>query len=227
MPEVAIQMGRAQPKAPAAGDGDADLVERARNGDHQAFRAIVERYQGRLFRLAQRVLRDEEQARDAVQEAFLKIYRSLDRFEGRSSLYTWMYRLVMNQCLDLKRRDRSDRFVELEEERRGEEQDGLEMAPAGGSTGLGDPEAELQRSEIRSFVQKAVDELPEEARRTFLLREVDGLSYAEIAKSLRIPKGTVMSRLHYARKRLRAALLEAGMALPESGTSDEVEGVEA
>ena len=95
-------------KAPA----DADAVAQARGGDHDAFRVLVERYQGRAYRLALRVLRDEEQARDVVQEAFLKVYRSLDRFEGRSSFYTWLYRVVMNLCLDAKRRDRSDRHVE-------------------------------------------------------------------------------------------------------------------
>ena len=206
-------MGKqAHPEASRA-PSDAAVVERARSGDHEAFRVLVERYQGRLYRLALRVLRDEEQARDAVQEAFLKMYRSLDRFEGRSSIYTWMYRLVMNQCIDAKRRDRSDRHTEFEEER-GMGAFETEAVPVGGSGSLPHPEDELEKSELRGFVQSAVDALPEDARRTFLLREVDGLSYAEIAKSLRIPKGTVMSRLHYARRRLRAALIEAGVERP-------------
>jgi RNA polymerase sigma-70 factor (ECF subfamily) len=94
------------------GDSDADLVARARSGDTAAFRTLVERTQGRAFRLALRVLRDEEAARDVVQDALLKAYGSLDRFEGRSGFYTWLYRIVMNLCLDRKRRDRSDRHVE-------------------------------------------------------------------------------------------------------------------
>ena len=98
------------------GPTDAEAVERARQGDHEAFRVLVERYQARVYRLAMRVLRDEDKARDAVQDAFIKVYRSLDRFEGRSSFYTWMYRLVMNLCLDMRRRDRSDREVEWNEE---------------------------------------------------------------------------------------------------------------
>ena len=77
---------------------------------------LVERYQGRAYRLALRVLRDEDQARDVVQDAFLKVYGSLDRFEGRSGFYTWLYRIVMNLCLDRKRRDRSDREVEWNDE---------------------------------------------------------------------------------------------------------------
>ncbi len=211
-------MGGREPATSRIQD-DAAVVERARAGDHESFRVLVERYQGRLFRLALRVLRDEEQARDAVQDAFLKVYRSLDRFEGRSSFYTWLYRLVMNQCLDARRRDRSDRHVEFEDERSGELGEGAQ------SEGPPEPAAELLRGELRGQMQRAIAALPDDARRTFLLREVDGLSYAEIARSLRIPKGTVMSRLHYARRRLRAALLEAGVEQPAAG-SLEVEEIE-
>jgi RNA polymerase sigma-70 factor (ECF subfamily) len=219
-------MGGGEPAAPEA-PSDSVVVERARAGDHQAFRVLVERYQARLFRLALRVLRDEEQARDAVQDALLKIYRSLDRFEGRSSFYTWAYRLVMNQCLDARRRDHSERHVAFEEGRPGGHEDGAgapELAAP-----LAAPDAELERGELRGRIQRAIDALPEDARRTFLLREVDGLSYAEIARSLRIPKGTVMSRLHYARRRLRATLLQTG-AEPAAGSApgaEEIEGVRA
>ena len=94
---------------------DADVIARARKGDHDAFRVLVERYQERAYGLALRVLRDQEWAEDVVQEAFLKVYRSLDRFEGRSSFYTWLYRIVMNLCLDAKRSDRSNRHVEWDE----------------------------------------------------------------------------------------------------------------
>jgi RNA polymerase sigma-70 factor (ECF subfamily) len=182
-------------------------VARARDGDHEAFRVLVERYQGRAFRLALRVLRDEEQARDVVQDAFLKVYGSLGRFEGRSSFYTWLYRVVMNLCLDARRRDRSDRHVEWDEER------GLESAEGAGRAIDVDPAEALERAELGGAIQRAIDALPEDARRTLLLREIDGLSYAEIAKSLGIPKGTVMSRLHYARRRLRAELAEDETAL--------------
>jgi RNA polymerase sigma-70 factor (ECF subfamily) len=219
-------MGGREPAADR-GPSDAAYVEKARAGDHEAFRVLVERYQGRLYRLALRVLRDEEQARDAVQDSFLKIYRSLDRFEGRSSFYTWAYRLVLNQCLDARRRDRSDRHVEFEDER---SLDLPEPAPAAVAGGAGaGPDEDLERSDLRRLMQRAVSALPEDARRTFLLREVDGLSYAEIARSLRIPKGTVMSRLHYARRRLRAALLEAGVEHPGGAglASEEIEGAHA
>ncbi len=199
----------------AAGPEDREVIERARSGDHDAFRVLVERYQGRVYRLALRVLRDEEQARDAVQDAFLKVYRSLDRFQGRSSFYTWLYRLVLNVCLDLRRRDRLDRQVEWSEERweqASEEDAGPD--PISGSPSP-DPELALDRAELGSAIAAAIRSLPDDARRTLLLREVDGLSYAEIATVLGVPRGTVMSRLHYARRRLRLALVAAGAAEPD------------
>jgi len=217
--------GRVSAEASRA-PSDADAVERARDGDHDAFRVLVERYQARLFRLALRVLRDEEQARDAVQDAFLKIYRSLGRFEGRSSFYTWAYRLVVNQCLDARRRDRSDRHVPYEEDQR---PDSVAAGGSGLAGALPLPEDELERAELRGRLQGAIDGLPDEARRTFLLREVDGLSYAEIAAALEIPKGTVMSRLHYARRRLRAALQGAGAdpSAEDAPAAEEIEGAKA
>jgi RNA polymerase sigma-70 factor (ECF subfamily) len=188
------------------GPGDAEAIERAKGGDHEAFRVLVERYQSRVYALALRVLRDEEQARDAVQDAFLKVYRSLDRFEGRSSFYTWLYRLAMNVCLDLRRRDRSDRHLEWDENRGVEPMAGAApLAGAEGSLDFGPADAAMRR-ELLAQLATAIDELPDAARETLILREVEGLSYAEIAEALAIPKGTVMSRLHYARHRVREIL---------------------
>ncbi len=171
---------------------------------------LVERYQQRAFRLALRVLRDEEAARDAVQEAFLKVYASLSRFEGRSSFYTWLYRVVLNLCLDVKRRDRSARHVEWTEEIAGAagSEAGTDESADGAPPG---PQSALERAELREHMTAAIEALPDAARRTLLLREVDGLSYEEISRALEIPKGTVMSRLHYARKRIQRALVGAGL----------------
>jgi RNA polymerase sigma-70 factor (ECF subfamily) len=171
---------------------------------------LVERYQGRAYRLARRIMGDDELAQDVVQEAFLKAYASLGRFEGRSKFYTWLYRLVFNLCIDTKRRDRSPGSVEWSEEHP------LDVAPEAVAAGIGGPEAatparELERKELGELMARAIEALPEDAGRTLVLREVDGLSYAEIAQSLGVPKGTVMSRLHYARRRVRAALVEAGV----------------
>jgi RNA polymerase sigma-70 factor (ECF subfamily) len=196
-------------------------VKRAQEGDHDAFRVLVERYQGRVYRLALRILRNEEEARDAVQDAFLKVYGSLRRFEGRSSFYTWLYRLVFNLCLDLKRKDRSTRHVEWEEERLTEDAVLDEGRPGAiGAGGLPGPGSEYERSELRAMMTQAIETLPDESRETLVLREIDGLSYAEISATLGIPKGTVMSRLHYARKKVQEALIEAGVVPPGRSPRD-------
>jgi len=212
--------------AVAAADGapaDSEIVKRAQAGDHDAFRILVERYQGRAYGLALRILRNEEQAKDAVQDSFLKVYRSLDRFEGRAGFYTWLYRIVMNQCLDHKRRDKSDREVEWNDESAVGVLDASELAasPAGRDADREAPDVAIERSEIRQAVARAINALPEDARRTIQLREIDGLSYKEIAETMGIPKGTVMSRLHYARQRLRELLQEAGIDPTAAGDGTE------
>jgi len=194
---------------------DRDAVARAREGDQEAFRVLVERYQGRAHRLALRVLRDEEQARDAVQDAFLKVHSNLGRFENRSSFYTWLYRLVMNVCLDAKRRDRSSRFVDTPEVgdlERIATRESMPVTEQKWRSHEEAPDAAFDRAELRDAVARAITALPDASRETLILREVEGLSYAEIAEALDIPKGTVMSRLHYARRRTQELLREAGMA---------------
>ncbi len=201
-----------------AGPSDLEAVTRAAKGDHDAFRVLVERYQERAFGLALRVMRDEEQARDVVQDAFLKAYRSLDRFEGRSSFYTWFYRVVMNLCIDAKRRQPPGRLVEWDEAHALEAPvgTGLDAVDSARQRASG-PAGDLERAELRETIRRAIEELPDDARRTLLLREVDGLSYSEISQVIGIPKGTVMSRLHHARRRVRVVLEEKGIAGPGKG----------
>jgi RNA polymerase sigma-70 factor (ECF subfamily) len=207
--------GSALAEEDAAGPGHREraLVARARDGDHEAFRILVERHEGRVHALALRILRDPEWARDAVQEAFIKAYRALRRFEGRSSFNTWLYRLTYNHCLDMRRADKTHRHVEWDEERMssetgdpggsspGEDPPLLPGAPPG-------PAQALERSELRVQLVDAIATLPEDARQTLVMREVDGMSYAEIAQVLQVPKGTVMSRLHNARKKVREILTQ-------------------
>ena len=143
------------------GPSDEEVVARAQEGYHAAFQILVDRYQGRAYGLALRILRNEEQARDAVQDSFLKVYGSIRRFEGRSSFYTWLYRLVFNQCLDLKRKDKTNRHVEWEDERMGEdlvvEETGAGAVGAGGFAG---PGVELERRELRKMMAEAIDHMP-------------------------------------------------------------------
>jgi RNA polymerase sigma-70 factor (ECF subfamily) len=209
----------AQP--PGDGPAETELVDRARRGDHAAFKVLVERYQDRVYALARRILRDPEQARDAVQEGFLKAYAGLERFEGRSGFYTWLYRLVFNQCIDMKRRDRSARHDEWDDEIARDRRSGRRCGcvAARDRAGRSGPVPTTGAS-CREALAAAIESLPEDARRTLVLREVDGLSYEEIARRLRIPKGTVMSRLHYARRRVRDTLIANGAVEDGRGANE-------
>lgn len=191
---------------------DVDLVRQAKRGSHSAFEALVRRYSERAFRVAYRVVRDPDVAEEVLQEALIKAYRGLPRFEFRSSFYTWLYRIVVNLALDRRRQEKRAPSVEWE--------DGLavELDPRGVTPAQVDPELGVLRLEVRELVSKGVQELPDGQREVLLLREVEDLSYEEIANTMGISKGTVMSRLHYARKKL-AAFLEAHNVVPEDVVS--------
>jgi RNA polymerase sigma-70 factor (ECF subfamily) len=196
--------------APAAGQRpDAELIREAQKGSHRAFEELVRRYSERAYRAAFRVVRDAQIAEDVLQEALLKAYRSLRSFESRSSFYTWLYRITVNLALDRQRRDKRGPTLEWNDEiARDVEPRGVVNAPA-------DPEVASQRVQIRALVAEGIQGLPDGQREVLLLREVEGLSYEEIAQSMEISKGTVMSRLHYARKKMIAFLRERGVSKPE------------
>jgi RNA polymerase sigma-70 factor (ECF subfamily) len=181
---------------------DWDLVQQARGGDRDAFRVLVERYQGKVAALAVGMLRSREDALDVVQETFTRAYQNLDRFKGDSGFYTWLYRIAFNLCIDAQRRDSKLPQVSLTPGDRGED-----SVPATADALRRDEPFESARNvEIARRVQAAISELTHDHRAVILLREVEGLSYEEISQVLRCPKGTVMSRLHYARQQLQARL---------------------
>jgi len=202
---------RARTSASSSPDlpSDDEVIDAIRAGDRDAFRVLVERYQGRAFRLALRILRDEDAARDAVQEALVKAYNNLAKFEKRSAFFTWLYRLVKNQCLDMLRRDRSSRALEWEEGSLAEAEASADATPQVAGVSFA-PATETLRGQLREQIDAAIAKLPEAARETLILREVEGLSYQEIAEAQGIPKGTVMSRLFYARKQMQKLLIESG-----------------
>jgi RNA polymerase sigma-70 factor (ECF subfamily) len=193
---------------------DPELVEAARRGNPAAFEVLVRRYSERAYRVAFRVVRDADDSRDVVQDAFVKAYRGLDSFESRSSFYTWLYRIVVNLALDRRRREQRAPSVEWD--------DGAahQIDPRGIAPIAENPELATRRREVRELVARGVQGLPDGQREVLLLREVDGLSYEEIAESMRISKGTVMSRLHYARKKMIAFLQAHGVA-PEDAEEPE------
>ncbi|MBX7145635.1 MAG: sigma-70 family RNA polymerase sigma factor [Oligoflexia bacterium] len=187
-------------------------IESALRGDKNAYRALVERYQQRVFCVALEITRSREDAEDVAQETFVKAYLSLKDFKGESSFYTWLYRIAFNMAVDVKRKigRRGGQAVEFDER-----QVGTTVETMGSSAPT--PDVALQNREELKQLASALRDLSEEHRIVMTLREIDGLSYDEIADVLGISKGTVMSRLHYARKRLQSALMQQGV----SGSEDE------
>ncbi|MEE9281404.1 MAG: sigma-70 family RNA polymerase sigma factor [Myxococcota bacterium] len=187
---------------------DRDLIAAAKKGSHSAFEALVRRYSERAYRVAYRVVRDADAADEVLQEALIKAYRGLPRFELRSTFYTWLYRIVVNLALDRRRQAKRAPDVEWEDSL------AVQLDPRGVVPGQADPELAARRVEVRELVSKGIQELPDGQREVLLLREIEDLSYEEIAKAMGISKGTVMSRLHYARKKM-IAYLEAHDVAPE------------
>jgi len=194
-------------RSDSAASTDSDLIRAAQANDHAAFETLVRRYSERAFRAAYRVVRDQQAAEEVLQEAMIKAYRALPRFEARSSFYTWLYRITVNLALDRRRRGKREATVEWD--------DAIahEVDPRGivAATTTVDPEVELRRHEIRDLVAAGIQTLPDAQREVLLLREVEGMSYEEIAETMQISKGTVMSRLHYARKKMIVFLAQRGV----------------
>ena len=175
---------------------DGELVTAFQGGDEQAFVVIVNRYKHRLTRLALAVVHNEEDALDIVQDAFIKVYHGLPQFRQTSALYTWLYRVVMNRAIDVVRHKQRTLMEPVDEP----------PAELPDPSDANRPDREALRVELRTHIFAAIDTLPRKHREVVLLREVEGLSYKEIADSLGCSEGTVMSRLFYARERLRQEL---------------------
>jgi RNA polymerase sigma-70 factor (ECF subfamily) len=184
---------------------DRELVERCQRGDLDAYGVLVERYRQRVYGLAFSMLRNEQDATDLSQETFVKGWQAIRGFKKNASFYTWLYRIATNLCIDfVRKRDRRP-TVPFEEAIDPEIDAKHEVAPS--SQPL--PTEELQRKELRQQIDAALMELSADHRAVVQLREFEGLEYAEIAKVIGCSIGTVMSRLHYARKHLQKLLRES------------------
>ncbi len=182
---------------------DRVLIESAQKGDKAAFKQLVQRHQRRAFAIAVGLLRDEQDAREVVQEAFLRVYRSLDSFQGGSTFFTWLFRIVTNLSIDLLRKP-SRRDAELDEGREIDEADIPLLSRIDGA----DPLDVLRRAEIRNKLEAALEALPVYHRGVIVMREVEGMSYEEMAEAMGVSKGTIMSRLFHARQKLQRALAD-------------------
>jgi RNA polymerase sigma-70 factor (ECF subfamily) len=193
--------------APPTPTDDLALVRRAQAGDRAAFKVLFERYHRRVYAVALSVLRSPQDAHDVVQEAFVKVHRHLPDFQGNSSFYTWLYRISMNLAIDQLRRRKSARHVDYDDAIGRAEQgdDPSHLTPVLDGA---DPGKTHTRKELAQKLQDALATLPEYHQQVILLREVEGLSYEEIAKIMKVPKGTIMSRLFHARRKMQSALAE-------------------
>jgi RNA polymerase sigma-70 factor (ECF subfamily) len=181
---------------------DQQLVERAQRGDKRAFELLVEKYQRKLARLLSRLIRDPGEVEDVTQEAFIKAYRALPSFRGDSAFYTWLYRIGINTAKNylvaMGRRAPTSTEMEAEE---AEGHDGGELL-----RDINTPESLLLTKEIGNTVNAAIEALPEELRSAIQLRELEGMSYEEIAKLMDCPIGTVRSRIFRAREAIAERL---------------------
>jgi RNA polymerase sigma-70 factor (ECF subfamily) len=186
---------------------DRGLIGRAQQGDVAAFRQLVERHQRRAFAIALALVRDENDARELVQEAFLRVYRGLSSFQGGSSFFTWLYRIITNLSIDLIRKP-GRQLGDLDDSRL-DTDDALEADfPFISRVDGGDPADVVRRREIAARLQQALDALPSYHRGVIVMREIDGLSYEEMAQAMGVSKGTIMSRLFHARQKLQKALAD-------------------
>ncbi len=184
---------------------DLELVRRCQAGDEAAFGALVCRYQRKVFNVALSMVKDPEDAMDIAQDAFIKVHRYLGSFQGTSSFYTWLYRIVVNLCIDHLRR--TGRYASTNFDEKIDHQ--AHMAEGNGVLSNRqdtNPSKMLGRKELAAQIRVAVEALPPYHRTVIVMREIEGMSYAEIARAMKVSKGTIMSRLHHARKKLQRAL---------------------
>jgi len=195
---------------------DLELVDRARGGDPEAFRELVVRHQRRVYAVALGIVKDRDLAWDVSQEAFLRVHQHLGEFRDESSFSTWIHRITARVAIDVLRKERPSRRSDLADVPEPVLQ---EAAPGVLATALGtDPQETVLRRELSGCLTDALRQLPDVHRTILVLREMDGLSYEELAERLGIPRGTVMSRLFHARKKMQALLTRyAGIDAPGSG----------
>jgi len=183
-------------------DIDQQLVERVQRGDKAAFDLLVSKYQRKIFRLLSRLIRDQAEIEDIAQEAFIKAYRALPNFRGDSAFYTWLYRIAINTAknhlVSQGRRAPTTTEADIEEAETFDDGDHLRD--------LNTPESMLLSKQVGEAVNRAIDQLPEDLRTAIVLREIEGLSYEEIAESMSCPIGTVRSRIFRAREAIAQEL---------------------
>ncbi len=180
--------------------GDIALISRFKNGDNSAFEEIVVKYKDKIYNLCRHMLRDPQNAEDAAQDVFLKAYQALPKFKPEASLYTWLYRIAANTCIDYKRKPIWESIFGNSEEGERLVHDRASDAPS--------PEQLYQSKEIDRALQEGLAKLSPKLRAIIVLKEMEELSYEEIAETLEISMGTVKSRIARAREELKKAMAD-------------------
>jgi RNA polymerase sigma-70 factor, ECF subfamily len=192
-------MNSPEPSPPAS---DAELIERCLRDDSAAWEAIVQRYRRKVFHISYKFTGKYDDAEDLTQEIFLKVIRSLDKFHRDADFSTWLSSVARNYCIDRYRANRREREVLVEDLL------AFDLAPASS----GNPHRALEDRDRRSFLRRGLDALPDKLREAVVLRDLQGLSYQEMAERLRLPEGTVKSRINRGREELGRFLLRAEQA---------------
>ena len=187
-----------------AKETDRELVDAARGGDADAFGKLVRRHQKRVFRLSVHLLRNGAEAEDVTQETFVRAYGALDRFDGRSEPFTWLYRIAVNLSLNAIRARRTSKNAGTTDDPR------IEAVLVERRPGMADPARQATDRELATALCEGIDALSETLRTTLVLVTIDGMSHAEAAEVLGCPEGTVAWRIHEARKKLREFLSSRG-----------------
>jgi RNA polymerase sigma-70 factor, ECF subfamily len=195
-------MGAIQPRVGETVSDELALVEAARAGDVGAFEELVRRYDRNIFRIAQHITQNREDAEDVVQDAFFKAYSNLTQFQGQSKFYTWLVRIAVNEALMKLRRRRPERTVSLDEDVKTED----DTVPREVADWSPNPEQQYTQAELREILDRTIHGLPASFRTVFVLRDVEGLSTEETAEALDLSIPAVKSRLLRARLQLRSRL---------------------
>ena len=175
---------------------EVELISRCQKGDQDALKEIFQQYHKKIYRIAYGVIGHREDALDIVQEVFIKLFHSIKNFKGKSAFYTYLYRLTMNTAIDHSRRKKKTSLISLDQEEGFQPLDGPEKRP----------DHIVACKELDQKVRWAIDQLPADQKATLIYREIEELSYQEIAEAMNCSVGTVMSRLHYGRKKLQDLL---------------------
>lgn len=190
--------------ADAAPDDDALLVARAQRGDMRAYDELVTRHRGRIFAMIRNMIHQEADAWDVSQDVFIKAWQALPRFEAKAKFSTWLYRIAHNAVYDWARKRKIESAGELNDEIF--QRDRIDPASSTSPSAVESPDDSMAHGELRVKIEQALDKLSAEHREAVVLKDVQGLSYKEIAEVMECSLGTVMSRLFYARQKLQALL---------------------